>query len=147
MGDQPRDWDKEMAKIDRLIEAKGAPPPTPPAKRDPAPQPAAVAAPPATSRAHRLGAWGRVLLGVLLGAAVTQWPNAHACGTALGLYLGAVVVVLLAGGWGAVTAWRRRLVAPHVAALGLIGWGLALAAAEILPRIGYAAETATWLCR
>lgn len=147
MADKVRDWDKELAKIDRLMAAKGAAEADPPAKREPAPQPAAPAALPAAGRTHRLGVWGRVLLGVVLGAAVTQWPNDHACGVPLALYLGSVAVVLLAGGWGAVTAWQRRLAAPHIAALGLIGWGFALAAAEILPRIGYATEAASWLCR
>lgn len=151
MADQPRDWDKELAKIDRLI-ASQAGPPKQPARRDPGPaagptqgKPPPAQLPSGSGRQH-WGVWGRVLLGVVLGAAVTQWPNAHPCGTALFLYLGALGAVLLAGGWGAVTAWRRRLVGPHLVSLALIVWGLALGAREVLPRVGYARQSMTWLC-
>jgi len=152
VANHPRDWDKELAKIDRLINAQ-APGPKQPAPREPAPvavpSQEKVAAPalPSAAGSHHWGVWGRVFLGVLLGAAVTQWPNAHACGVALFLYLGAVGMVALAGGWGAVTAWRRRLAGPHVASLALILWGLALAAREVLPRVGYARHVLTWLCQ
>ena len=152
MADQPRDWDKELAKIDRLIAAQGGGSPEQPARREKAQTPAAAEAKPAPAlpsagRSHRWGVWGRVGLGLVLGAAVTQWPNAHACGTALFLYLGAVGAVLLAGGWGAVTAWRNRLAAPHFVSIVLVIWGLALGAREVLPRVGYARQSMTWLCQ
>jgi len=34
----------------------------------------------------------------------------------------------------------------HVVSLGLIVWGLVLAAQQVLPRIGYAAASASWRC-
>jgi hypothetical protein len=36
--------------------------------------------------------------------------------------------------------------APHVLSLILVFWGIVLAAEQVLPRIGYAAERATWRC-
>jgi hypothetical protein len=34
----------------------------------------------------------------------------------------------------------------HVLALGAIAWAAALAAREVLPRVGYARVPATWTC-
>jgi hypothetical protein len=62
------------------------------------------------------------------------------------VYLGAVAVVAVAGLWGAVAAWRRRMPAAHTVALIMVGWALALAAAVILPRVGYARAAASWWC-
>jgi hypothetical protein len=141
-----RDWDKELADIDRLM-AK-----TPPGR--PAP-PAAGAGPPAVSRARSappvgrrqsLFTWVRVGLGATLGAAMTQWPYGHACGVGLWLYLGAVGTVGLAGIWGAVGSWRHRMPVAHVVSLLVLLWGGVLAAAIVLPRIGYAREAASWFC-
>jgi len=151
VADRPRDWDKELAKIDQLISAQAGAPKQPAARAQPpaaAPAQGKPAAPalPGAERGH-WAVWGRVALGVLLGAAVTQWPNAHACGVALFLYLGAVGMVVVAGAWGALTAWRRRLLGPHVASLALILWGLALGAREVLPRVGYARDVSTWICQ
>jgi hypothetical protein len=147
----PRNWDKELADIDKLIAAsppaKIAPPsggegkPAPPAARGPSP----VSAGPG-SRRERLATWVRVGLGVLLGAAMTQWPYFHACGTALFLYLGATGVVVLSGLWGAISAWRRRMGLAHMMSLLVVLWGATLAAATVLPRIGYAKRAATWWC-
>lgn len=147
MRPQPRDWDKELAEIDRLIAA------TPPERaRSGGDQPgvptgAARPAPPArVARGSALGTWVRVGLGVGLAAAMTQWPYARACGLALFLYLGAVGVVLIAGGWAAVTSWRQRMGLAHVLSLLVMLWALILAAAVVLPRVGYAREAAAWWC-
>jgi hypothetical protein len=35
---------------------------------------------------------------------------------------------------------------PHVLSLMLVFWGIVLTAEQLLPRIGYAAESATWRC-
>ncbi len=86
------------------------------------------------------------MLGALLGAAMTQWPYVHACGTALFLYLGAAGVVVMAGIWSAVSSWRRRMGQAHVVSLLVALWGGMLVAATVLPRIGYAARSATWWC-
>jgi hypothetical protein len=88
----------------------------------------------------------RLLLGILLGGAMTQWPYAHGCDLPLLGYLGAVATVMLGGAWIAFAAWRLRSGLAHVLSLMLLFWGIVLAAEQVLPRIGYAAERASWLC-
>ena len=77
---------------------------------------------------------------------MTQWPYPHGCGLALLGYLGAVGVVVLAGGWIAAVSWERRNGVVHLLALLLLLWGIALTAERVLPRIGYAAQHAAWGC-
>jgi hypothetical protein len=77
---------------------------------------------------------------------MTQWPVAAECGAPLFLYLAATLVVTLGGVWAATGAWRHRRAVAHVIALAVVGWGLTLAAAVLLPRVGYAREAATWFC-
>lgn len=148
-GGQPRDWDKEMAEIDKIM-AK-----TPPAQlteRSSAGV-AAPAAPPARGKAVGpvgrravLATWFRVGLGVALAAGMTQWPYFHACGTALVIYLGAIGMVGLSGLWGMIASWRHRMGLAHTVSILVLLWGGILAAATILPRSGYARLTATWAC-
>ena len=95
----------------------------------------------------RVWLWARVSLCVVLGAAMTQWPYSTGCGWALGGYLGAVLAVTLAGGWTALVSWKARSGPAHVIALIIIFWGFVLAAEQSLPRMGYAAEQASWSCR
>jgi len=150
MAEQPRDWDKELAEIDKLM-GKPAAPTTRPAATPPArggvvagpvaPAPVAVA-----GRRAVTGAWARVLVGAVLAGAMTQWPYAHGCGGPLLLYTFAAAAVVVAGVWGGLATWRSRLAAAHVLSLVVTGWGLALLASVILPRIGYAAEVLPWLC-
>ena len=85
--------------------------------------------------------------GLLLGAAMTQWPYTHGCGLPLGAYLGGVLVVLVAALWSTVSSWQTRSALAHALSLGLFVWGGFLAAREVLPRIGYAKETAEWACQ
>lgn len=92
-----------------------------------------------------LAAWGWVALSGALAAALTQWPYAT-CGIPLGVYMGAVGLVLLTSVWAALTSWRLRLGLVHTLALLLLCVGIALAAYQILPRVGYAAVEATWMC-
>lgn len=94
----------------------------------------------------RLGTWARIAIGCLVAAAMTQWPYAHACGFKLGLYLAAVGMVIVAGAWGGSFAWRNRLVLAHIVSQGLLVWGFVLGAGQVLPRMGYAREQATWGC-
>jgi len=98
------------------------------------------------TRGELVALWARVGLGVLLGGMITQWPYLHGCGLPLLEYLGAVTMVMVAGGWIAVESWTRRHGPAHVLALVLFLWGIALAAYEILPRIGYAAQRLAWQC-
>ncbi len=93
-----------------------------------------------------IGFWARVALAVLLGALMTQWPYPHDCGVALLGYGGAVLTVIVAGSWIGFASWRRRNAYAHVLALLLAFWGVVLAAEQLLPRIGYAAEQAAWRC-
>ncbi len=97
-------------------------------------------------RYDRIGLWARVFLASALGVVITQWPYAHTCGWPLIGYLGAITMVLLAGGWIAVASWNQREAAAHVLSFILVFWGIVLAAEQLLPRIGYAALTSTWRC-
>ncbi len=94
-----------------------------------------------------VGLWARVCLCVILGAVMTQWPYAHACDLPLAGYLAAVVMVMLAGTWVALSSWRLHSGIPHVVSLMVLFWGIVLVAEQLLPRIGYAAERASWVCR
>ena len=125
------------------LRLNGGGPPVQPVARPRSSGPARSAASP---RWNAAALWGRVLLAGVLSVAMLQWPYAHACGWALLAYLGAVVAVLLAGGWVAFASWRLRNGLTHLLSLVLFFWGLVLAAEQILPRIGYAADPAAWLC-
>jgi len=52
----------------------------------------------------------------------------------------------LAGVWSSMSSWKRRMGLAHLLSLGLVMWGLALAAGVVLPRIGYANQSAAWFC-
>jgi hypothetical protein len=147
MSEQPRDWDKELAAIDKVIARNPAPPPgsTLPATQPPGAV-AGPVAPRAVSRGAVLATWLRVVLGLTLAAAMTQWPYEHDCGLNLFLYLGAAGVVVVAGLWSAVSSWYRRLGWAHTLSLLVVLWGGYLSLHEVLPRIGYAKHIAFWTC-
>ncbi len=151
MSDQ-RDWDKEMAAIDKVMARAPAPPPK---GALPAGAPAAAGAPVARSqpaapmqvgRKAALFTWVRVGLAVAVAAGMTQWPYQNSCGVGLFIYLGAVSGVVMAGLWSSVTSWQRRMGLAHSIALLVTLWGFVLAAAAVLPRIGYARTAALWWC-
>ncbi len=156
--DKDRDWEKEMAEVDRLLKKLPEADPTlgrgsgsvPTVKK-----PALAAGAPGTLGGPRgapasggewLGTWARVTLGLLIGIGMTQWPYTHGCGLRLIIYMIGVLGVLAAGVWSSISSWKRRLGVAHVLSQGLIIWGLVLAAREVLPRIGYAKAQAPWLC-
>lgn len=91
--------------------------------------------------------WSCVALGVLLGAALPEWPYAHSCGWGLSFYLFSVGVLVVAGVWGQLIAWKSRLAFAHTIALATMIWGLALTANVVLPRVGYAKSAAAWTCQ
>jgi hypothetical protein len=91
--------------------------------------------------------WGRLAAALALGVALGLWPYSTACGWPLLGYMAIVVVFLPLAGWAAVAAWRLHVGLVHIAALLLLVWGMVLAAEQILPRVGYAARSATWGCR
>lgn len=146
---EPRDWDKELAAIDKVI-ARG--PATGGGGAAPVPAergggaPARIGGPAGSGRFGALTTWLRVLLGLVLAVAITQWPYKTACGVNLAMYLGAIATVVVAGLWSAVSSWQRRLGLAHLLSLGVLAWGLVLGAREVLPRTGYAREVRTWTC-
>lgn len=146
-----RDWDKELAAIDKVMAkapaAPGKPAALPPAGggSQPAVRSQSAAVTPVGGRAA-LFTWLRVLLAVLVAAGMTQWPYLHSCGVGLFTYLGAVAAVVVAGLWSSVTSWQRRMGLAHSIALLVTLWGLVMAGAAILPRIGYARTAAAWWC-
>jgi hypothetical protein len=149
--DGPRDWDRELADIDRLIAAGGgsAPVPAAPAKGKggvPAAGGGGGPAGPAADRRALLGTWFWFLLATLLGVGLTQWPWPYACGMRLYGYLGAVGLFGVASLASLVLSWRTRSAVVHWLSLGLLGWAAFLGAREVLPRIGYARRVATWEC-
>ncbi len=77
---------------------------------------------------------------------MTQWPYPYGCGLPLLGYLGAVSTVLLTGAWIAFASWKLRSGVTHILSLILFFWGIVLAAEQLLPRIGYAADWASWRC-
>ena len=140
MTEQPRDWDKELAAIDRVmarspVSAPGAPPTESPRR-----------SPPASGRFGALGTWVRVLLGAALAIGITQWPYPTACGVNLMMYGTAIILVIIAGAWSGLSSWRRQLGLAHLISLAVLLWGLVLAAREVLPRTGYARESRSWVC-
>lgn len=150
--EKERDWDREMREVDKLLGKLPTHEPDPgsaPTVKRPAAGPAApaTAAPGAgPSGGEWLGTWLRVGLGLLVGIGMTQWPYTHGCGLRLIFYLIGVAAVLAAGVWSALSSWKRRLGLAHALSLGLVLWGLVLAAREVLPRVGYARTEALWLC-
>ena len=150
-----KDWDKELAKIDKQLESvsdaqlfpDAKPAPTAPGKAPAGVSPGVspgVAADRAAARS-----WPAILrltLAVILGVAIMFWPYDNRCGAGLAGYLVAVAAVFGAGIWSAVWTWRHRAARAHTLSILLIGWGLLLGATEVLPRIGYAKQVLSWSC-
>jgi hypothetical protein len=142
MTEQPRDWDRELADIDRVIAKGGAPGGTPvPAPRDSAP----VGPGPVRRRSVAL-TWFWVGLAVALAAALVIWPYQRACGLQLFFYLGAAGVTWLVGLLGALASWSHRRGFAHILSLLVMLWAGAVALREALPRVGYAKASRTWMC-
>ena len=146
----PRDWDKEMAEIDKVMAKAPAPVPAkvgagPPPARGGAPAPTPA---PRSGGGSALGTWLKVLLAAVLAGAMTQWPYANACGFGLFMYLGAAGVVVISGLWGALSSWNRRMGFAHVVSLLVTLWGIGLVTAVALPRMGYVnvRPPVTWFC-
>ncbi|HZO17978.1 MAG TPA: hypothetical protein VFB46_03250 [Gemmatimonadaceae bacterium] len=144
-----RDWEKELAKIDKQLESVSDEQifPKTPTKTTAPPQQVVDK----QGRTSTLGVLTRLTLAVALGIGIIFWPYEARCGFGLLGYLGAVAVVTGAGLWSAVWAWRHRAGKAHVLSLLILLWGGLLAAQEILPRIGYAKPTlehpAAWECQ
>lgn len=138
MNEEPRNWDKEMADIDKAIARQPAPVPAPgggPAK-------------PVTPPSRRFVAltWFWTSLALVLAVALPLWPNDKSCGLPLVFYIGAAALALLMGVLGALSSWSYRRGLAHLLSLLVIVWAGVMAAREILPRAGYAREEKQWTC-
>ena len=147
-----RDWDKELAKIDKQLESVSDAQLFPDkAKPGPAPGGAAGATVSPKVAADRAAArsWPAILrltLSVLLGVGILFWPYENRCGFGLTGYLIAVAAVIGSGVWSAVWTWRHKAARAHILSILLLAWGVMLGASEVLPRVGYAKEVLTWSC-
>ena len=151
-----RDWDKELAKIDKqlgsLRDEDLLGPSQVPAKAGGAVPAKAKAAPAATGErtTKSWAVYARLTISVLLGVGMLIWPYPSRCGAGLAGYLAAVVVVITSGVWSAIWTWRHRASHAHILSLLLILWGLVLGSLEVLPRIGYAKpdgrHPTVWAC-
>jgi hypothetical protein len=136
MTEQPRDWDKELAHIDRAIAKQSSPP---------AATPVGVPAPVPRRRFVAL-AWFWTLVAAVLAIALILWPYDKSCGIRLIFFLGAAVLALVMGVLGAFTSWAHRQGLAMVLSLLVILWAGVMAAREILPRAGYAKRALDWTC-
>jgi hypothetical protein len=135
MTEQPRDWDKELADIDRVI----------------AKQPAAPASPvsgpaPTTRRRFVALTWFWTGLAIVLALALAVWPYDKNCGLRLIFFLGAGGIALLAGVLGALASWAHHRGLAHFLSLLVIVFAGVMVVREILPRAGYAKESRDWTC-
>ena len=139
-----RDWDKELAKIDKQLES-ASDAQLFPEKKDASP---AQKTQVDTQRATTTS-WPAILrlaLSVVLGVGILFWPYGNRCGFGLAGYLIAVTAVAASGVWSAVWTWRHRAGRAHSLSILLLVWGLVLGATEVLPRIGYAKQSLPWSC-
>jgi hypothetical protein len=153
-----RDWEKELAKIDKQLASLPDEALMPAAPDKQAKGPAArggggrAAAPaPAEPRpTTSFGVFARLTLALAVGIAMAFWPYPSRCGVGLIGYLGAVGVMTAGGVWASIWTWRHRASRAHLVSLAITVWGVLLGSLEILPRIGYAYPTdkhpAGWSC-
>jgi hypothetical protein len=171
-----RDWEKELAMIDRQLASisdeelakQDATAPTAPARpaagtraapaaERPRPTAAGAAAGPTVvqvrspSPGSRVALYARLLGAVALGVGILFWPYGARCGLPLAGFLGATAVIALSGIWAAAATWRHRAGRSHVLALLVVAWGLGLDGWQVLPRVGLAIPTmdrpAIWACQ
>ena len=151
--DKERDWDREMAEVDKLLAKLPEADPT----LGRGPRPGAGGGATTVPRAYGAGAgrgaggspvgtWIRVGLGVALGLGMLVWPYSHVCGVKEMFYLTGVGAVIVTGIWTSFSSWRQRLGFAHILSQLLIVWGLVLGAREVLPRVGYAKTGGTFFC-
>ncbi|MBA3318231.1 MAG: hypothetical protein H0T50_09120 [Gemmatimonadales bacterium] len=138
MTEQPRNWDKELADIDRVIEKVPAPAAVPAKLPPPGSPPVAKGSVAMT--------WFWAVLALLLAVALPLWPYGKECGLQLFFYLGAAALALLAGAAGAVSSWATRRGLAHLLSLLALLWAGVMGAREVLPRAGYAVQAKPWLC-
>jgi len=131
------DWSVQLKKIER--EFNGLPPEPSPAFKKMQSEEERRAQERAQQRAAMIGAGARLVLVFALYTALAIWPYDNQCGSGLLGYLAVEIVIVVGGVWVAFTTWRYRLPKMHTLSLFIILAGLILIAAEVLPRVGYAA--------
>ncbi|HEY3013177.1 MAG TPA: hypothetical protein VGJ36_10545 [Gemmatimonadales bacterium] len=135
MTEQPRNWDKELADIDRAM-----------AKQPGSPAGIPVAGGPPPRRRFVALAWFWAVLAIVLAVALLVWPYDKSCGLRLIFFLGAALLAGLMGVLGAFAGWSHRQGLALVLSLLVILWAGLMAAREILPRAGYAKAAREWTC-
>ena len=143
MSEQPRNWDRELADIDKVI-AKGSVPAA--GGSVPAGRGSGVPAGTPVPRRSVALTWFWVLLAVALAAALPLWPYQRSCGLQLMFFMGATGVTALIGLLGALASWASRRGFAHVLSLAVILWSAVIGLREVLPRVGYAKIVRTWTC-
>lgn len=142
------DWNRELRAIERQYD--GLPPERSPAQVRAQRKAERRAREEAEQRMAIVGTRARVILVASLLAALYWWPYAANCGGGLAAFVGAQFMIVVGALWCAAISWRNRLVASHTAALALLVVGLALVAAQVLPRLGYVSvagiHTTAWRC-
>ncbi len=168
-----RDWDRELADLDRRLAAVPDPPaaaaPSAAARGTPAPtaivEPPRRPAEPGIVSGRALGvpaapgrrSWRaqfallfRIVLGVAVVAALIYWPYTSRCGIELSYYLGLVALLGVVGIVTSTSAWRHRAAFVHLLGLAMFAGAVTLGAREVLPKVGYAipslAHPAAWSC-
>ena len=160
-----RNWDAELAKIDRQLASlsddalregtERQPRPAGPAPAAAVPRGRPVAGPAggalgAAGPAPAWHGWARTAVAVAAAAGLWYWPWPGVCGPPVMGLVGAAGGVMLLGGWSAAGTWRHRQGVLHVLSLLALVWGGVVAARDVLPRVGYAIPTAahpaTWQC-
>jgi hypothetical protein len=148
--DQPRDWDRELAAIDKVIEQQKSGAPPPPIALPPgtvARVPAGAATPPPVAAGRSVArTWFWTVLALALGIGLAVWPYPKACGLQLFFFLGAAAVTVVAGVVGALASWSHHRGVAHLICLLVLLWAGVVGASEALPRSGYARESRPWLC-
>jgi hypothetical protein len=136
MTEQPRDWDKELANIDRAMARQPAA----------APGSAVPATQPVPRRRFIALAWLWTVLALVLGVGLLLWPYDKNCGIRLIFFLGAALITVVMALLGAFASWAHRQGVALLLSLLVIVWAGILATREILPRAGYAKEARAWTC-
>ena len=146
--DNPRDWDRELAAIDKVMDQQRAGAPPPPTALPPGsiPRAPAVTPTPTPGRGSVARTWFWTVLALALGIGLAVWPYPKACGLQLFFFLGATAVTIIAGLVGALASWTHRRGVAHLLCLLVLLWAGVVGASEALPRSGYARESRPWLC-
>jgi hypothetical protein len=134
------DWSTQLKRIER--EFDGLPPEPSLAYKKLQSEEERRAKERAAQRAALIGVTARLILVAAVGVALLFWPYDNTCGLGLFGFLGAEAVIVIGGIWIGITTWRARLPRMHLVSLAIALVGLILIAADVLPRVGYAAVDA-----